>query len=173
MVVGALTAFVTACSTDQDDFDSVLWRQLDAAENQMYRVLTAPDRSVGTPAVLFERLSTVLAYWDGKAAPATFSEERGMAIFYSYREEAGSKQASFEMFVASGRIENPTGKRVFTAEAKQVYTCYRIDVSFKNGAVDGFFRGSDSDEHRLECPQELRGALGEGAEYREPWMFDG
>ncbi|GAA4489802.1 hypothetical protein [Microbacterium panaciterrae] len=112
-------------------------------------------------------------YWDRKAAFEVFSEEHGTAVFYDHREDVGGEDASFEMFVASGRSDNPTGPRVFAAEPLRVYTCYRIDVSFKNGWLSGFYRGSDSDPHRLECPKDLVGALGDGSEYREPWIFDG
>ena len=172
VIVGVLSAMTTACSTDRDAVDPALWRQLDAAQNVMYRELTSPSAVVGTPQDLFERLSAALDYWDGKTPSVRFSDARGTAVFYDFRDDAGG-DASFQMFVTSGRTDNPAGERVFPAEPQRVYTCYRIDVAFTNGVFSGFFRGSDSDERRLDCPQELVDALGDRSQYREPWLFDG
>ncbi|SFR62968.1 hypothetical protein SAMN04488591_2569 [Microbacterium azadirachtae] len=172
MIIGVLTGVATACSTARDEPDPVLWRQLDAAENEMYAQLTTSAR-VATGRDLYERLSAVLVHWDRKRAPESFSDKSGTAVFYDFQEDASGEEASFKMFVTSGRSENPTGKRVFPPEPQRVYTCYRIDVDFKARGPLGFYRGSDSDEHRLECPQTLVDALGERSEYREPWIFDG
>lgn len=171
MITCVLTGVTTACSTAREVPDPVLSRQLDAAENEMYGELTRAG--VVTAHDLFERLSAVLVYWDQKRAPNSVPDDRGTAVFYDFQKDSTDGEASFKMFVTSGRVENPEGKRVFAPEPQRVYTCYRIDVVFTSRAPLSFYRGSDSDEHRLECPRALVDALGERAEYREPWIFDG
>ena len=169
-VVGAAAA---GCSSARDDVDPVLWRQVDGAENAMYRELVVPGIGGSTASEIFDRLSGALVYWDGKADPVRFPEDDGTAVFYDIHHEAGGDDAAFEMFVASGLSDGrPVPGRIGPGPSR-VYTCYRIELFFERGVLSSFSRGSDNDRDRLECPKELVGALGDGAQYREPWLFDG
>ena len=172
-VVGTILATAVGCSTATDPVGPVLFRQVDAAENVMYRVLVSSEERGANSEELFAQLSETLDHWDGEADPPDFPEDIGTAVFYNHHEDAHGEQASFEMFVASGLNDTTSTQDWFRAAPTRVYTCYRIDLSFESGALTNRYRGSDYDEHRLECPTELVRALGDGASYRDPWVFDG
>ncbi len=163
-------ALAAGCSNDSGSVDDALWRQLDAAENVIYGVLTDPTQDVPTPDSLLERLSEVVYQWDGQEEPSDFAEHEGTAVVYNDR--ADDADATFDVFVASGRDERSTSGW-FGSTPNRVYTCYRIEVTFSAGALSDFRRTHDYGEDRLVCPPELISALGSGAQYREPSVFDG
>lgn len=165
-VTGGGLALAVGCSSATDPPDPVLWRQVDAAENEVYGVLTDPTTSVTTAEALFDRLMRSIAHWDGEQEPAEFADDTGTVVFYDFRD-AGA-DASFAVFVASGAGERPSA-----FQSNRVYTCYRLDVSLVDDAPMSFHRSSDHDAELFSCPPELVSALGDGAQYREPWVFDG
>ena len=80
---------------------------------------------------------------------------------------------TFDLFVASGIDEDLTAPEWMDSRPRQVYTCYRVEVSFQGGALWDSHRTHDYGEDQLACPAELVDALGDGAQYREPAAFDG
>ncbi|OZB81322.1 hypothetical protein [Microbacterium sp. 13-71-7] len=172
-IMGVVGAVAAGCSTARDDVDPVMWRQVDGAENAMYRELANPGIGGLKASEIFGRLSEALVYWDGNATPVRFPEDDGTAVFYNFHLEAGGGDAAFEMFVASGLSDGRPAPGKIGPGPSRVYTCYRIELSFERGVLSSFSRSGDSDRDRLECPGELVGALGDGAQYREPWLFDG
>ena len=173
VMMGIVGAAAAGCSTARDDVDPVLWRQVDSAENAMYRELDNPGVSRPTASEIFDRLSGTLVYWDGKADSPTFPDDTGTAVVYGFHEETGGDGAAFEMFVASGLSDGRSVPGRIGPGPSRVYTCYRIELSFERGVLSNFYRGSDNDKDRLECPRVLVDAVGDGAQYREPWLFDG
>ena len=81
----------------------------------------------------------------------------------------------FDLFVTSGHLPDGSSGTGgwFAPSQSSVYTCYRFSVTFVAGSVWDHSRSHDYGEDRLVCPQELVDALGDGAQYREPWEFDG
>lgn len=101
-----------------------------------------------------------------------FSEDEGTPVFYNYQMDAGGEDGAFDLFVASGIDEHFSIPGSFDSRPSRVYTCYRIEVSFGAGVLSDFHRSHDYGEDQLECLSELVSALGDGAQYRERWMFD-
>lgn len=139
----------------------------------MYRELDNPGVSRPTASEIFDRLSGTLVYWDGKSDSPAFPDDTGMAVVYGFHEEAGGDEAAFGMFVASGLSDGRSVPGRIGPGPSRVYTCYRIELAFEHGVLSNFYRGSDNDRDRLECPRGLVDAVGDGAQYREPWLFDG
>ncbi|MFB7252540.1 hypothetical protein [Microbacterium sp. NPDC056234] len=164
IAVAGVLASVTACSTASDPVDSAMWLQVDAAETTIYDVLTSP-MSVATPDELLDRLSAAVNHWDGREDPDYFADDEGTPVFYNFREGARDEDVIVDVFVASGVGEHSSPSRV--------YSCYRIEVSFEAGALQDFHRSHDYGDERLACPSKLVDALGYGAQYREPSVFDG
>lgn len=163
---------VTGCSTASDPVASVLWNQVDDAEADVYGVLNSPAAVVPDSTVLFDQLSAVAIHWGGEEAP-TFPGEEGKPIFYNFQERAISDDLTFDLFVASGIDDQLSAPGWLDSRPSRVYTCYRIEVSFQNGALWEFHRTHDYGEDRLSCPSELVTVLGDSAQYREPVVFDG
>lgn len=170
-VIGLVTAMASGCSNASAPPDPAQWRQVDAAENVIYRILTSPTTMVQTPEALFHRLSTAVIHWNENEEPPGLSADNGTAVFYDYQENIANKEAAFSVFVASGLSDHPPGW--FESRPTRIYTCYRLEVSFENDELSNFRRSRDHDEELLSCPAKLVSALGDGASYREPWIFDG
>lgn len=170
-MIGVIAATAVGCSSASHPPEPAQWRQVDAAENAIYGILTSPTTAVSTPEALFDRLSSAVIHWDEEENPAVFSEDEGTAVFYDYQDGDGG--AVFDVFVASGRSAPAAVPGWFGGGGTRVYTCYQLDVSFKNEELSSFHRSRDYGEDLLSCPTELVSALGEGASYREPWIFDG
>lgn len=172
-MMSVIMATAAGCSNASDVVEPALWRHVDAAENLVYGILTSPTSNISTSDVLLERLSDAVAHWDGREDPNGFSEDAGTAVFYNFREDAGSEDVAFDVFLASGRSDDSSTPGWFGSGPTRVYTCYRIEVSFEVGGLSDFHRSHDHGEDRLDCPPELASALGDGVQYREPWVFDG
>lgn len=166
-----VTALLAGCSTASDPVDSASWRRVDAAERAVYGAMGSPTETATSAKMLHDRLSEAVDFWDGAKEPAYFTEAEGAAVIYDYREDPS--ESVFNVFVASGLSERTSPWGWYDRTPGPVYTCYRLEVSFEYGVLSNFMRASDFDEDRLECPQDLVDALGDGAQYREPWMFDG
>lgn len=171
-MTSVVIALVAGCSTDSEPVDSVLSRQLNAAEGVVFSVLQDEGPDTGTFRTLVEELSKVVTHWDEQEEPSQFLDSEGTAVFYNDRTDAFGDDSSFDVFVASGRSDRTT-LGWFGSTPNRVYTCYRIEVSFEAGELTNFHRSRDFGEGRLECPTKLVSALGHGAQYREPWLFDG
>jgi len=165
-------ALATGCSRAADAVEPVLWNQVDDAESVVSGVISSPTTSVPDPEALLDRLSAAALHWDGEEAP-TFSEDDGTPVFYNFQEDAHREEVAFDLFVVSGVDEHFSIPGWLDSRPSRVYTCYRIEVSFEAGILWDFRRSHDYGEDQLACPSELVSALGDGAQYREPWMFDG
>lgn len=168
----AVMAMATGCSSASEPIDPVLWNQVNDAESSVYSVMTSPTTSVPTPEALFDHLSAVAPHWQGDDAP-TFSEGDGTAIFYNYQEDARHEDVTFDLFVTSGIDKHSSVPGWLDSRPSRVYTCYRIEISFDSDALQDFHRSHDYGEEQLTCPEELAGALGDGAQFRDPAVFDG
>lgn len=169
----AVIVSVTGCSSASDPVEPALSRQVDAAESAVYSVMTDAAVSAPTPEALLDRLSVAAVHWDGEDDAPSFSEDEGTPVFYNYQMDVGDEDGTFDLFVASGIDEHLSIPGWFDSRPSRVYTCYRIEVSFGAGALWDFHRSHDYGEDQLACPPKLVSALGDGAQHREPWMFDG
>lgn len=146
-----------------------MWVQIDGAERGIYQVLDHFESSTSPAAGLFGRLSAVAERWEpGEDAPG-FPDGSGTAVVHAFDES--DEGARFEVFVASGISDG--GQGWLAPGPRRVYTCYRLDVFIDAGLVTGFVREDGRGRDKRECPSELVHALGDGAEYRDPWVFDG
>lgn len=166
-------ASVSGCSSASDPVEPAMSRQLDAAESVVYSVMTDPTTSAPTPEALLDRLSAAAILWDAEEDAPSFSEDEGTPVLYNYQMDAGDKDGAFDLFVASGIDKHHSIPGWFDSRPIRVYTCYRIEVSFEAGTLSDFRRSHDYGEDQLTCPPKLVSALGDGAQYREPWIFDG
>lgn len=168
LLASSLAVAMTGCSHDVDSVESSLWLQVDGAERDIYGVLKHLESSTSPADGLFDRLSAVTLRWDPEQGAPSFPDDSGAAVVHDFHETDDG--ARFDVFVASGTDDRAGGW--FRPQPRRVYTCYRIEVFVDAGLVSGFYREDQGDE-RLECPPDLVRALGEGAQYRVPWVFDG
>ncbi len=174
-IVGAIVV-CAACAPSP--IDSRLWLQLDRQENVVYEVIGDRDLAGSGPKSFIESLGGVADYWDGVSSPDFLDPAVGATVFYNVSESSDrfdDPVVGFDLFVTSGH--RPGGSSDtggwFAPSQSSVYTCYRLSVTFVASSVWDHSRSHDYGEDRLVCPQELVDALGDGAQYREPWEFDG
>lgn len=171
--LGAI-AFTTGCSSASDPVDPELWLQVDAAQNLVYDVIAVPSVSLpSTPEALLDQLVGSVIHWDGEDDAPTFAEDQGTSVFYNYQTARGGDVVTFDVFAASGVDEHMSAPTWLDSRPSRVYTCYRLEVSFRGGALWNFHRSHDHGQDRLACPSGLVSSLGDGAQYREPHLFDG
>ncbi|MCK6065761.1 MULTISPECIES: hypothetical protein [Microbacterium] len=175
VLVGALMA-CAGCAPSP--IDSSLWLQLDRQENVVYEVIGDPVLAPSGPKSFMDSLGSVAVYWDGASSPDFIDPAVGATVFYNVSErpdEFSDPVLEFDVLVTSGhRPDGSSGSSGwFSPSPSSVYTCYRLSVTFVADTVWNHSRSRDSGEDRLVCPQELVDALGSGAQYREPWEFDG
>lgn len=166
-------AWMSGCSRASDPVEPALWRQVDAAENHVYAVLADPSAGTTTPEELLDRLSAAAVRWDAGDAPPAFSESVGTAVIYNEHPEGGRGDSAFDLFVTSGVDEHFSIPGWLDSRPARVYTCYRIEVSLEGESLSGHSRTHDYGDDQLVCPSELVWALGDSAQFREPWLFDG
>lgn len=167
-----ISVVAVGCSRASEPVGPVLWNHVDDAERIVYDVLTSPATSVPHSEALLNRLSGVAPHWQGEDDPP-FSSDDGTAIFYNYQEDARHQDVTFDLFVTSGIDEHLSIPGWFDPRPSRVYTCYRIEVAFDTDTLWDFRRSHDHGEEQLTCPEELVSALGDGAQYRDPAVFDG
>lgn len=168
----AVVASAAGCATATDSVEPGLWLQVDAAEGDVYGAMTLPTTDRSTPEELLGRLSGAVRHWHREDEPADFPDDDGTAVVYDFRNgEDGD--AMFDVFVTSGASDHVSLVGWLDSRPRRVYTCFRIEVDFEAGFLLGSHRSHDYGDERLACPPELVSALGDGARYREPWVFDG
>ncbi|MDR7183012.1 hypothetical protein J2X85_000035 [Microbacterium trichothecenolyticum] len=180
VVAGAVVAgaLMVCAGCAPSSIDSSLWLQLDRQENVVYEVIGDPVLAPSDPKSFVNSLGSVADYWDGASSPDFIDPAVGATVFYNVSERADERNdpaLAFDVFVTSGhRPDGSSGSRGwFAPSPSSVYTCYRLSVTFVADTVWNHARSHDYGEDRLVCPQELVDALGGGAQYREPWEFDG
>lgn len=156
--------------------DSTLWLQLDRQENAIYDVFSDPVRAPTDPNSLATVLGDVADVWDGASSPDFIDPAVGASVVYNMSESTDpfdDPVVDFDVFVTSGHRPGADAGSVGSSVPMSVYTCYRLSVTFVAGTVGDYSRSHDDGADRLECPQRLVDALGDRAQYREPWEFDG
>ncbi len=151
---------------------------LDRQENLIYEVLQTPRVYPLSRGSFLEELTVVATYWDESSAPDFITPTDGATVVYGaseHRDRFGDRVLEFEVFVTSGQLPDASGASSgwFASEPRSVYTCYRLSVTFVADRVWSFYRASDFDEDPLQCPTALVDASGGGAQYHQPWEFDG
>ena len=173
VLAGALTV-CTGCVPSP--IDSTLWLQLDRQENVVYGIIGDRSLSPSDPKSFVDSLGDVAAYWDGASSPDFIDPAVGTTVFYNVSERADEFDdpvLDFDVFVTSGhRPDDNFGVSAWFAPSS-VHTCYRLSVTFVADRVWNHARSHDYGEDKLVCPLELVDALSDGAQYREPWEFDG
>lgn len=173
VLAGTLIVFV-GCAPQP--IDPTLWLQLDRQENVVYEVISDPALAPSDPSSFVDELDDAADYWDGASTPDFIDPAVGATVFYNVSErtdEFGDPVVEFDMFVTSGRHQDSSAGTSGWFAPSSVYTCYRLSVTFVADTVWNHSRSGDYGEDRLACPEELVDALGGGAQYREPWEFDG
>lgn len=180
VVVGAgLAGALTLCAgCAPSPIDNSLWLQVDHQENVVYRAISDPAFTPSDPQSLVDSLGGAADYWDGSSSPDFIDPAVGASVFYNVSEhadESGDPVVEFDVFVTSGhRPKSSSSPRGwFDPSHSSVYTCYHLSVTFVARSVWHHSRSHDDGQDRLTCPPELVDALGGGAQYREPWEFDG
>jgi len=178
VVAGAVLAgtLIVCAGCAPQPIDSTLWLQLDRQENVVYGVLSDSVLTPSDPRSLVDELDDVADYWDGASTPDFIDPAVGATVFYNVSErtdEFDDPVVDFDVFVTSGHHpDGSTGTSGWFAPSS-VFTCYRLSVTFVADTVWNPSRSHDYGEDRLACPKELVDALDGGAQYREPWEFDG
>ncbi len=175
VLVGAL---IVCAGCAPSPIDSSLWLQLDRQENVVYGVINDPVLTPPDPKSFIDALGGAADYWDGASSPDFIDPLVGATVFYNVSEHAdefGDPVLKFDVFVTSGHRPkgNSGSSGWFAPSPSSVYTCYRLSITFVANTVWNHSRSHDYGENRLVCPQQLVDALGGGAQYREPWEFDG
>ena len=180
VVAGALLggALIVCVGCAPSPIDSSLWVQLDRQENVVYGVINDPVVTPSDPKSFVDSLGGVADHWDEASTPDFIDPAVGATVFYNVSErddEFGDPVLDFDVFVTSGyRPDGSVGASAwFAPTPTSVYTCYRLSVTFVASTVWDHSRSHDYGADRLVCPPELVDALGGGAQYREPWEFDG
>lgn len=172
IAVGLMT-LMTACSSAADPVEPGLWGQVDDAKRILYGIIHAPSTSVpSTPEALLEQLSTAAIHWDGEEVAPSIADDQGSLVFYNYQVD-DNDDVTFDVLVASGIDADISTPGWLVSRPDRVYTCFRTEVSFRNGTLWDSRRSHDYGEDLLECPPVLVRALGDGAQYREPEVFNG
>ncbi|MEV8271721.1 hypothetical protein [Microbacterium sp. NPDC077184] len=171
-------ALIVCAGCSPSPLDSTLWLQLDRQENVVYGVIGDPALAGSGPESFVDSLGDVADYWDGVSSPDFIDPAVGAPVFYNVSEstdELDDPVVEFDLFVTSGHSpdRNSGASGWFVPTPSSVYTCYRLSVNFAADSVWDNFRSHNYGEDRLVCPQQLVDAVGDGAQYREPWEFDG
>lgn len=159
---------LTGCSNSTAEVDSELWVQTVAAKDRIHAVLSEMESSISPAGALIDRFPLEVKRWNTDEDAPRFPENEGTAVIYNLHQRDDA--AHFDVFVASGSDDEPRGW--LDPPPGRVYSCYRLNVAIAEGLVSSWYRVDDGDD-RLTCPDELVRALGDGAQYRGPWLFDG
>lgn len=142
----------------------------------IYEVISDPVLAPTDPKSFADALDEVADSWDGSSDPDFIDPAVGAIVIYKMTERADEFDdpvLDFDVFVSSGHRPGTKAGSGGSFTPASVYTCYRLSVTFVAGTASDPFRSRDDGNERLDCPQELVDALGGGAQYREPWEFDG
>ncbi len=167
----ALAAALALAGCAAQQYDPAIARRIIAEKDAL---MTALDASTGAGRAAFlEDVRTASGqlpgrYWDGAADPAELGLAEGGTALYDLEE--GGDEAAFSVLISSGPRQDPEGED----GRAPVYTCFRIEVAFADGALKVWRRdGSTSEDPGRFCSPELVGTLGEGAEAAPVVDFDG
>ncbi|GGH38642.1 hypothetical protein [Microbacterium album] len=175
---GVVLIALTGCTSN---YDSVLWRQMDATESAFLGRLSELRQVYAARKDVIARIKSG-TYWAGGEPPGFLVEDAAGVVTYNFRPagaaSGGDGSILFDALVYSGPrdpdapLEVPgraPGGRYNGPSA--LYTCFTISVSFTGDRMDSWYRTSDDPE--LPCPDELVALLDDGAQYERADAFDG
>ena len=180
-VLGSLV--LVGCSAGSAGYDSVLWLQMDAAENVLFDELVSLHQTGSTQADTVAAVKAAGEYWDGTSDPSFLTPDAPAAVIIDFRPAAHEfpydSALSFDALIFSGPRDPDLPRKMPGSSAggrydgpPALYTCFTIEVAFTDDRMSNWHRSFDNDS-RIPCPEALVAAMGEDAQYQPPTEFDG